>query len=158
MPGDEQITIMVDDTEVEATVAKIETALGKKDEVDTVRDSADQASTDADHVNSLFPQISGASLLQRRVLTGMPQFREAYYLLSQIKLLMRVAPEVSALLVIWMVGRSVMSYLQQASKDAIEYRRMIMETAGLKTKEQYDNWAAEDKRRSVDAMRSAIPP
>ena len=155
---EETIRIEVSDEEVDETIAKIEGALDKKPKVDEVRDSAEEARDVGDEAISKTGDLKGMNMAARRIMRQVPGLREASRLLSLIKMQMRIAPAVFALLMAWQTVRMIISWLGEREREAKEFRRMIMEARGFRTKSQFDNWLEEDKRRTAEAYRSVVPP
>ena len=154
---DENVQIVVDDTEVDATIAKIEGALDKKGEVEQTKLDADEAKKSGDEVLSQGPEIKGTSLLVRRTVAQLPQVRETYHLLSLIRTILRITPTIGILLAAWMAGRSFVDWLQERAREAEEYRKLIIAYQGLTSKAQVEAWLAEDKKRTDEVYRSAVP-
>jgi len=156
MPGDEQITIIVDDAEVEATMAKIEEALGKKDEVKTVKDEAAEAEDSGRSVIGLKDDVRGTSLLVRRTVAQLPGVREAYHLISLMRIMIRVSPEIALILAAWMAGRSFVDWLTAGAREAEEYKKLIKEGKGFATMAQVEAFIKPDSKS--EAYRGVPPP
>lgn len=160
MPEGEIITIQVEDAEVEDAAAKIEMILGKKDQAMDVKDSSEEAKQSVDELKTESDRtdIKGTNLLVRRTIAQIPGVREAYHLVSLFRTMLRVSPEIAFILAAWMAGRSFIDWLTSGAREAADYKKMVMEARGMTRKSEFDAWLSQDKARSQEAYRSAVPP
>jgi hypothetical protein len=154
---EETIRIEVSDEEVDETVAKIEGAIAKKGEVEDIKTSAEEAKETGDEVLGERENIKGMNLATRRIMRQVPGLRAVSRLLSLIKLQMRIAPAAFALIIAFQALRTIISWLEGREREAREYRMMIREYRGLTSRRQVEAWIEEDKRRTQESYRSAVP-
>lgn len=159
---DETISIQVDDSEIDTTIAKIEGALDKKGEVEEVTMSAAEGNAQiadlkkqADEVGG-GEGVKGVNLLVRRTVAQLPGVREGYRLTMLMRMLINNSPYIGAIIVAWMSGMRFVDWLQGGMKAAEAYRKLIMEEKGFVSRKEYDAYLADDNRKS-EAFRSAVP-
>lgn len=178
MPS-ETVKIEIDDAELDAALAKLEEALGKKEqvmaeagvedlgearaEIEDVKEKAEEAKATVEETKEaaqdLEPEhdkIKGTGYAARRITAQLPGIREAYRLTMLTRRLLRIAPSLALLLGAFMLGQAIWSWLEAQKREAEEYRKMVMEARGLTSRAQFETWLAEDKRRTQEAYRSVV--
>lgn len=178
--ADEVIRIEVDDAELDAAIAKLEEALAKKGlivepgaeaktteaeledlqaKAENVKETAEEAKATTDEAVDVAEthDIKGTNLAARRIMTQIPGLREGYQLVSRIRMLMRVSPEIALLLGAFMLGQALWGWLEDQKKAAEEYRKLVMGYRGFTFRSEFDAWLEEDRRRTQEAYRGAVP-
>lgn len=178
MAEPERIFIQIEDAELDAAILALEEALKEKDLVEEAAEvlrgelletgeqaeealetaeeakkTAEEAKDVAEDVIAEEGELKGMDLLSRRIISRIPLLRESRSLLYQIQALMKVSPEIAALIV---AAQAITWLLQQRQREEERERRyaeVIRTARGFETQREARQWLQEQEQRRDDAYR-----
>jgi len=138
----EYFKIEVDDEELDAAIEKLDRAL---EGVQNVEEAADEVLGKKKDLPTK-GELADIEFTQRRILMMMPGVREAYSMMTQVQTLLKLSPQLAALLVTAMLIKEAVDYFKRVEEKMKEMEDLVKQYRGFKNRKEAREFIDEQNR------------